>query len=113
MVTENSGNVKGEKSFNKNSNSDIFTEVDKFLEEKRRYITESIIGLRTLEELDDYTLDVGIKKTYLCIKVESEQTYETLAKIVEMFIKSYGGTVTIYPKGERVCIELITPKRGL
>lgn len=113
MVTENSGNVKGEKSFNKNSNSDIFTEVDKFLEEKRRYITESIIGLRTLEELDDYTLDVGIKKTYLCIKVESEQTYETLAKIVEMFIKSYGGTVTVYPKGERVCIELITPKRGL
>jgi hypothetical protein len=45
--------------------------------------------------------------------VESEQTYETLAKIVEMFIKAYGGTVTIYPKGERVCLELITPKRGL
>jgi hypothetical protein len=113
MVAENSGNVKGEKSFNKNSDNDIFMEVDKFLEEKRRYITESIIGLRTLEELDDYTLDVGIKKTYLCIKVESEQTYETLAKIVEMFIKAYGGTVTIYPKGERVCLELITPKRGL
>lgn len=91
----------------------VFMEVDKFLEEKRRYITESLIGLRTLEELDDYTRDVGIKKTYLCITVESEQTYETLAKIVEIFIKAYGGTVIIYPKGERVCLELITPKRGL
>ena len=37
-------------------------EVDKFLEEKEKYIRESIIGSRTIEELEDFTLDVGIKR---------------------------------------------------
>jgi len=87
-------------------------EVDKFLEEKEKYIRESIIGSRTIEELEDFTLDVGIKKTYLCTK-NSKEAYPVLAKVVELFIKAYGATITMYPKGEKVCLELVTPKRDL
>ena len=43
----------------------ISQEVDKFLEEKEKHIRETIIGARTIEELEDFTLDVGKKKTYL------------------------------------------------
>ena len=87
-------------------------EVDKFLEEKEKHIRESIIGSRTIEELEDFTLDVGIKKTYLCTK-NSKEAYPVLAKVVELFIKSYGATITMYPKGDKVCLELVTPKRDL
>jgi hypothetical protein len=87
-------------------------EVDKFLEEKEKHIRESIIGSRTIEELEDFTLDVGIKKTYLCTK-NSKEAYSVLAKVVELFIKSYGATITMYPKGDKVCLELVTPKRDL
>jgi len=90
----------------------ITQEVDKFLEENEKYIKESIIGTRTLEELEDFTLDVGIKKTYLCTK-NSKNAYPILAKVVERFIQVYGATVTMYPKGDNVCLELVTPKRDL
>jgi len=85
-------------------------EVDKFLEEREKYIRESIIGSRAIESLEDFTLDVGLKKTYLCTK-NTKESYPVLAKVIELFIKVYGATVTIYPKGEKVCLELITPKR--
>lgn len=85
-------------------------EVDKFLEEKQKYIREAIIGTRTIEELEDFTLDVGVKKTYLCTKNENK-TYPILAKVIELFIKAYGATVTMYPKGDKVCLELVTPKQ--
>ena len=90
----------------------ISLEVDKFLQEKEKQIRESIIGSRTLEELEDFTLDVGIKKTYLCTK-NSKESFPILAKVVELFIKVYGATVTMYPKGDKVCLELVTPKREL
>ncbi|MDD3985187.1 MAG: hypothetical protein PHY59_04710 [Methanobacterium sp.] len=90
----------------------ITQEVNKFLEEKEKYIKESIIGTRTLGELEDFTSDVGIKKTYLCAK-NSKNTYLILAKVVERFIQVYGATVTMYPKGDNVCLELVTPKREL
>lgn len=90
----------------------ISKEVDKFLEEKEKHIRESIIGSRTIEELEDFTLDVGIKKTYLCTK-NSKESYPVLAKVVELFIKVYGATITMYPKGDKVCLELVTPKREL
>jgi len=89
---------------------DLSKEVDIFLEEKEKQIRESIIGSRTIEELEDFTLDVGIKKTYLCTK-NSKKSYPVLAKVIELFIKVYGSTVTMYPKGDKVCLELITPKR--
>ena len=79
----------------------ISQEVDKFLQEKEKQIRESIIGSITLEELEDFTLDVGIKKTYLCTK-NSKESFPILAKVVELFIKVYGATVTMYPKGESV-----------
>lgn len=85
-------------------------EVDKFLEEREKHIRESIIGSRAIEELQDFTLDVGLKKTYLCTN-NTKESYPVLAKIIELFIKVYGSTVTMYPKGEKVCLELITPKR--
>ena len=85
-------------------------EVDKFLKERENHIRESIIGTRAIEELEDFTLDVGIKKTYLCTK-NNQESYSTLAKVIELFIKVYGSTVTMYPKGDKVCLELITPKR--
>ncbi|OEC85363.1 MULTISPECIES: hypothetical protein [Methanobacterium] len=91
---------------------DIFNEVNKFLKEKEQYIKDSIIGSRVMEELGEFTLDVGIKKTYLCAK-ESENVYSVLTKVIEKFIQAYGGTATIYPKGEQICLELITPKRGV
>lgn len=84
-------------------------EVDKFLEEKQKYIKEAIIGTRTIEELEDFTLDVGVKKTYLCTKNDNK-TYPILAKVIELFIKAYGATITMYPKGDQLCLELITPK---
>lgn len=87
-------------------------EVDKFLEEKQRYIRESIIGNRTVDELEDFTLDVGVKKTYLCTKNDSK-VYPVLAKVIELFIKAYGATVTMYPKGDKICLELVTPKHEL
>ena len=90
----------------------ISKQVDKFLEEKEKHIRESIIGSRTIEELEDFTLDVGIKKTYLCTK-NSKESYPVLAKVVELFIKVYGATITMYPKGDKVCLELVTPKREL
>lgn len=93
----------------KRIDKDIFKEVDKFLEEKENYIKESIIGSRAMEELGDYYLDVGIKKTYLCAD-ESENLSSILTKIIRNFIQAYGGTVTIYPKGEQICLELVTPK---
>jgi hypothetical protein len=76
----------------------IFKEVDKFLLEKENHIRETIIGSRTIEELEDFTLDVGIKKTYLCTK-NSKESFSVLAKVVELFIKVYGATVTMYPEG--------------
>jgi hypothetical protein len=85
-------------------------EVDKFLKERENHIRESIIGSRAIEELEDFTLDVGIKKTYLCTK-NNQESYPILAKVIELFIKVYGSTVTMYPKGDKVCLELITPKR--
>ncbi len=93
-----------------NMDQDIFKEVDKFLKEKEQYIRESIIGSRVIEELEGYTLDVGVKKTYLCTKNSEKDVYPTLTKIIEKFIQAYGGTATIYPKGEQICLELITPK---
>ncbi len=87
-------------------------EVDKFLEEKEKHIMESIIGSKEVEHLEDLTLDVGIKKTYLCTK-NQKKAYPILAKVVERFIKVYGATVTLYPKGEKICLELVTPKREL
>ncbi len=90
----------------------ISKEVDKFLQEKEKHIRETIIGSRTLEKLEDFTLDVGIKKTYLCTK-NNKEAFPVLAKVVERFIKVYGATVTMYPKGDKVCLELVTPKREL
>ena len=90
----------------------ISLEVDKFLQEKEKQIRESIIGSRTIEELEDFTLDVGIKKTYLCTR-NTKESFPVLAKVVELFIKVYGATVTMYPKGDKVCLELVTPKREL
>jgi hypothetical protein len=90
----------------------ISQEVDKFLEEKEKHIRETIIGSRTIEELEDFTLDVGIKKTYLCTR-NTKESFPVLAKVVELFIKVYGATVTMYPKGDKVCLELVTPKREL
>ena len=107
------------KSYSKDPNNEadsdlegLSREVDKFLEEKEKHIRESIIGSRTIDELEDFTLDVGIKKTYLCTK-NNKKSYPVLAKVVELFIKVYGATVTIYPKGDKICLELVTPKREL
>jgi hypothetical protein len=85
-------------------------EVDKFLEDLEKHIRISIIGSKAIDELEDFTLDVGLKKTYLCAK-NTEKSYPILAKVIELFIKVYGATITMYPKGEKVCLELITPKR--
>ena len=87
-------------------------EVDKFLEEKEMDIRESIIGSRNIEQLEDLTLDVGIKKIYLCTK-NDKNSYPILSKVIERFIKVYGAAVTIYAKGDKICLELITPKREL
>ena len=92
---------------------DIFSEVDKFLKEKEDYIKESVIGSRIINELDDFILDVGLKKTYLCINRDQKNIFIVLTKVIENFIQVYGGTATIYPKGEDICVELITPKRGI
>jgi hypothetical protein len=114
--------MKGDKmvkdySNDQNNNDDIdlegiSQEVDKFLEEKEKHIRETIIGSRTIEELEDFTLDVGIKKTYLCTR-NTKKSFPVLSKVVELFIKVYGATVTMYPKGDKVCLELVTPKREL
>jgi len=101
-----------EDSKNKKIDEDIFNEVNKFLKEKEQYIRESIIGSRVMEELGEFNLDVGIKKTYLCTE-KTENVYSVLTKVIENFIQAYGGTATIYPKGEQICLELITPKRGV
>ncbi|UTB31984.1 MAG: hypothetical protein NKF70_10830 [Methanobacterium sp. ERen5] len=85
-------------------------EVDKFLEDLEEHIRISIIGSKAIDKLEDFTLDVGLKKTYLCAK-NTEESYPILAKVIELFIKVYGATITMYPKGEKVCLELITPKR--
>ena len=96
----------------KNIDKDIFSEVNKFLEEKEKYIRESIIGSRAIQELGEFNLDVGIKKTYLCTQ-EKKNIYSILTKVIENFIQAYGGTATIYPKGDQICLELITPKRSV
>ncbi len=106
MVNENK-DIKNEDGPDSGS---LSKEVDIFLGEREKYIRESIIGSRAIEELEDFTLDVGLKKTYLCTK-NSKESYPVLAKVIELFIKVYGATVTMYPKGEKVCLELITPKR--
>lgn len=85
-------------------------EIDEFLEDLEKHIRISIIGSKAIDKLEDFTLDVGLKKTYLCAK-NTEESYPILAKIIELFIKVYGATITMYPKGEKVCLELITPKR--
>ncbi|MGZ7068154.1 MAG: hypothetical protein ACXVHT_07625 [Methanobacterium sp.] len=107
-MSEDSRNTK-----KKNVDEDIFGEVNKFLEEKEQYIRESIIGSRAIDELGEFNLDVGIKKTYLCTKSENEDIYRILTKIIENFIQAYGGTATIYPKGDEICLELVTPKRSV
>lgn len=102
-----------EHSNNKTVDKDIFNEVNKFLKEKEQYIRESIIGSRVIDELGEFTLDVGIKKTYLCVEYSDENVYGVLTKVIENFIQAYGGTATIYPKGEQICLELVTPKRAV
>ena len=104
--------LKNSTSNSKNIDKDIFGEVNKFLEEKEKYIRESIIGSRAIQELGEFNLDVGIKKTYLCTK-EKKDIYSILTKVIENFIQAYGGTATIYPKGDQICLELITPKRSV
>lgn len=96
-----------------NLDSDIFSEVDKFLKEKEKFIVESVIGTRIMSELEDFTLDVGLKKTYLCVDKDNERIFIVLSRVVENFIRAYGGTATIYPKGEKICLELVTPKRAI
>jgi hypothetical protein len=98
---------------NNKLDSDIFGEVDKFLSEKEKYIREAVIGTRVMNELNDYNLDVGLKKTYFCTSREEENVFIILSKIIENFIQAYGGTATIYPKGDKICLELITPKRSI
>jgi hypothetical protein len=110
VVDDMSKNEFKKTSGKSNMDQDIFKEVDKFLKEKEQYIRESIIGARVIEELEEYTLDVGVKKTYLCTKNSEKDAYPTLTKIIENFIQAYGGTAIIYPKGEQICLELITPK---
>ena len=106
--------LKNSSSDSKNNiDKDIFGEVNKFLEEKEKYIRESIIGSRAIQELGEFNLDVGIKKTYLCTKSEDKDIYRILTKVIENFIQAYGGTVSIYPKGDQICLELITPKRSV
>lgn len=105
--------VEEEKTVNVEDELDLGSlskEVDKFLEELEKHIRESIVGSKAIDELEDFTLDVGLKKTYLCAR-NTEKSYPVLAKVIELFIKVYGATVTMYPKGEKVCLELITPKR--
>ncbi len=104
--------LKNSSEVTKTIDEDIFNEVNKFLEEKEQYIKESIIGSRVIEELGEFNLDVGIKKTYLCTEI-SENVYSVLTKVIENFIQAYGGTAIIYPKGEQICLELVTPKRGV
>ena len=70
----------------------IFGEVDKYLKEKEEFIKESVIGSRILNELEDFNLDVGLKKTYLCINKEQENVFDILTKVTEHFIQAYGGT---------------------
>lgn len=111
-MSENNLKDSPSKLNSKNVDEDIFKEVNKFLEEKKEHITESIIGSRAIEELGEFNLDVGIKKTYLCAAI-SEDVYSVLTGIIENFIQAYGGAVTIYPKGEQICLELVTPKRSL
>ncbi len=111
-MSENKIENSSEDLSSKNVDEDIFNEVNKFLKEKEQYIKDSVIGSRVIEELGEFTLDVGIKKTYLCAP-ESENVFEVLTKVIEKFIQAYGGTATIYPKGEQICLELITPKRGV
>ncbi len=96
-----------------NLDSDIFGEVDKFLSEKEKYIREAVIGTRVMNELKDYNLDVGLKKTYFCTSRDEENVFTILSKVIENFIQAYGGTATIYPKGEKICLELVTPKRSI
>ena len=91
----------------------IFGEVNKYLKEKEEFIKESVIGSRILNELEEFDLDVGLKKTYLCINKEHENVFDILTKVTEHFIQAYGGTAVIYPKGDSICLELITPKRGV
>ncbi|MBM4241847.1 MAG: hypothetical protein FJ150_09350 [Euryarchaeota archaeon] len=104
---------KGSGNKNEFDFEDIDKEVTKFLKDKEKNIKESIIGKRAMEELGDFTLDVGIKKTYLCTERENKKAYSIFTKVIELFIQVYGGTVTIYPKGDKICLELITPKREL
>lgn len=111
-MAENKAKNTSEDLSPKNVDEDIFNEVNKFLKEKEQYIKDSIIGSRVMEELGEFSLDVGIKKTYLCAP-ESEDVYSILTKVIEKFIQAYGGTATIYPKGEQICLELVTPKRGV
>ena len=111
-MTENNLKNFYEDSNHKTVDNDIFNEVNNFLKEKEQYIKDSIIGSRVMEELGEFSLDVGIKKTYLCAP-ESENVYEVLTKVIEKFVQAYGGTATIYPKGEQICLELVTPKRGV
>ena len=105
--------LKNSSNNSKNIDKDIFSEVNKFLEEKEKYIKESIIGSRAIQELGEFNLDVGVKKTYLCINSENENIYTILTKVIENFIQAYGGTAIIYPKGDQICLELITPKRSV
>jgi hypothetical protein len=98
---------------NKKVDEDIFGEVDKFLKEKEKFIRESVIGTRIMDELEDFNLDVGLKKTYLCVNKDNDRVFAVLSKVIENFIQAYGGAATIYPKGEQICLELITPKRSI
>lgn len=96
-----------------NHDPDIFGEVDKFLSEKEKYIREAIIGSRVISELNDFSLDVGLKKTYFCTDRDEENVFPILSKVIENFIQAYGGTATIYPKADKICLELVTPKRSI
>jgi hypothetical protein len=104
---------KKSRTFEGDDVQEMYQEVSEFLLEKEKHIKESIIGSRAMEELEDFSLDVGIKKTYFCTRKDNKKAYPTLAKIIEKFIEVYGGTATIYPKGESICLELITPMRDL
>ena len=63
----------------------IFGEVDKYLKEREQFIKESVIGSRIIEELEDFTLDVGLKKTYLCVKDNQENVFASSSCFMEFF----------------------------
>jgi two-component system, response regulator PdtaR len=91
---------------------DVYRRVTSFISKNEDLFKKAIFG-SSLDEIDT-SIDIGSNKIYITAprrqkSSTNEDVSEILTKIALEFVDKYGGEVSIYPKGDEICLELDKP----